>query len=82
MGKHSGRHAFKEKLIALGYPNFDETKIDESFKKFKDLADKKKHVFDEDIAALVDDDLMKDKNVIQLGFLRCSLLELRVKKQI
>ena len=53
MGKHSGRHAFKEKLIVtLGYPNFDETKIDEAFKKFKDLADKKKHVFDEDIAAL------------------------------
>ena len=66
MGKHSGRHAFKEKLEALGYPNFDEKKIDESFKKFKDLADKKKHVFDEDIVALIDDDLMKDKNVIQL----------------
>lgn len=66
MGKHSGRHAFKEKLEALGYPNFDEKKIDESFKKFKDLADKKKHVFDEDIVALVEDDLMKDKNVIQL----------------
>ena len=42
MGKHSGRHAFKEKLITLGYLNFNETKIDESFKKFKDLADKKK----------------------------------------
>ena len=66
MGKHSGRHAFKEKLEALGYPNFDEKKIDESFKKFKDIADKKKHVFDEDIVALIDDDLMKDKNVIQL----------------
>ena len=66
MGKHSGRHAFKEKLIALGYLNFDETKIDDSFKKFKDLADKKKHVFDEDIAALVDDELMKDNNVIKL----------------
>ena len=66
MWKHSGRHAFKEKLEALGYPNFDEKKIDDSFKKFKDLADKKKHVFDEDIVALIDDDLMKDKNVIQL----------------
>ena len=66
MGKHSGRHAFKEKLIVLGYPNFDESKIDEAFKKFKDLADKKKHVFDDDIAALVDDELMNDKNVIKL----------------
>jgi 2-isopropylmalate synthase len=72
MGKHSGRHAFKEKLIALGYPNFDENKIDESFKKFKDLADKKKHVFDEDIAALVDDELMNDKNVIKLVSLDVS----------
>ena len=66
MGKHSGRHAFKEKLIVLGYPNFDESKIDEAFKKFKDLADKKKHVFDDDIAALVDDELMNNKNVIKL----------------
>ena len=66
MGKHSGRHAFKEKLVVLGYPNFDESKIDEAFKKFKDLADKKKHVFDDDIAALVDDELMNDKNVIKL----------------
>ena len=66
MGKHSGRHAFKEKLSNLGYSNFNEEKIDHAFKKFKDLADKKKHVFDEDIAALVDDDLMKDNNVIKL----------------
>jgi len=72
MGKHSGRHAFKEKLIVLGYPNFDENKIDESFKKFKDLADKKKHVFDEDIAALVDDELMNDKNLIKLVSLDVS----------
>ena len=72
MGKHSGRHAFKEKLIVLGYPNFDENKIDEAFKKFKDLADKKKHVFDEDIAALVDDELMNDKNLIKLVSLDVS----------
>ena len=72
MGKHSGRHAFKEKMIVLGYPNFDENKIDEAFKKFKDLADKKKHVFDEDIAALVDDELMNDKNLIKLVSLDVS----------
>jgi 2-isopropylmalate synthase len=70
MGKHSGRHAFKEKLIALGYLNFEEKKIDESFKKFKDLADKKKHVYDEDIAALVDDSLIKEENSIKLKSLK------------
>jgi len=66
MGKHSGRHAFKEKLTNLGYFNLNEDKIDHAFNKFKDLADKKRHVFDEDIAALVDDDLMKNNNVIKL----------------
>lgn len=66
MGKHSGRHAFKEKLANLGYSNFNDEKIDHAFNKFKELADKKRHVFDEDIAALVDDDLMKDNNVIKL----------------
>jgi len=66
MGKHSGRHAFKEKLSNLGYSNLNEEKIDNAFNKFKDLADKKRHVFDEDIAALVDDDLMKNNNFIKL----------------
>ena len=66
MGKHSGRHAFKEKLVSLGYPDFSEDRIDIAFKKFKDLADKKKHVFDEDIAVLIDDDFMKDNNIIKL----------------
>jgi 2-isopropylmalate synthase len=66
MGKHSGRHAFKEKLANLGYFNLDESKIDHAFNKFKELADKKRHVFDEDIAALVDDDLMKNNNNIKL----------------
>ena len=66
MGKHSGRHAFKEKLTNLGYSNLDEEKIDNAFKKFKELADKKRHVFDEDIAALVDDGLMRNNNVIKL----------------
>tara|TARA_B100000886_G_scaffold119885_1_gene80632 strand:+ start:9040 stop:10593 length:1554 start_codon:yes stop_codon:yes gene_type:complete len=66
MGKHSGRHAFKEKLVSLGYPDFSEDRIDVAFKKFKDLADKKKHVFDEDIAVLIDDDFMKSNNIIKL----------------
>jgi 2-isopropylmalate synthase len=54
MGKHSGRHAFKEKLKDLGYELADEA-FQDAFKRFKDLADHKKQVFDEDIEALVDD---------------------------
>lgn len=54
MGKHSGRHAFKDKLSALGYELSDNAFLD-AFQKFKDLADRKKFVYDDDIIALVDD---------------------------
>jgi len=70
MGKHSGRHAFKEKLADLGYIDLQEDIIEKSFAKFKALADKKKHVYDEDISALVDDSLIKEDNVINLKSLR------------
>jgi len=56
MGKHSGRHAFRDKLESLGY-ELDQEALNEAFKRFKDLADKKKHVFDDDLIALVDDQL-------------------------
>ncbi len=56
MGKHSGRHAFREKLIALGFELGDNA-FEDAFRRFKDLADRKKHVFDEDIAALVEDEM-------------------------
>ena len=54
LGKLSGRHAFRDKLKALGYELGDNA-LEDAFRRFKDLADKKKHVFDEDIVALVDD---------------------------
>jgi len=70
MGKHSGRHAFKEKLSDLGYVGVTDDIIQTAFGKFKVLADKKKHVYDEDIAALVDDSLIKEDNVITLNSLK------------
>ncbi|MEY3552717.1 MAG: hypothetical protein RL735_1065 [Pseudomonadota bacterium] len=56
MGKHSGRHAFKEKLKELGYTLGDNA-LEDAFKRFKDLADRKKIVYDEDLEALVDDEI-------------------------
>ena len=53
LGKHSGRHAFKVKLNELGY-DFDEKNINKLFKQFKNLADKKKQVFEEDLYAMVE----------------------------
>jgi 2-isopropylmalate synthase len=54
MGKHSGRAAFKSKLKELGYTLGDNA-MEDAFNRFKALADKKKHVYDEDIEALVDE---------------------------
>ena len=56
MGKLSGRNAFRDKLSSLGY-ELDKDSLNEAFRRFKDLADRKKHVFDDDILALVDDQL-------------------------
>ncbi|WP_435149331.1 2-isopropylmalate synthase [Candidatus Pelagibacter bacterium nBUS_32] len=63
MGKHSGRHAFKEKLNDLGYADVTDDVIQSAFGKFKILADKKKHVYDDDIMALVDDSLITDNQI-------------------
>lgn len=52
LGKHSGKHAFEDRLTSLGYV-LDEKTIEEAFKQFKVLADKKKVVSDKDIEALV-----------------------------
>ncbi len=69
MGKHSGRHAFREKLKALGY-ELGNNALNEAFQRFKDLADKKKHVFDDDLVALVDDALATGADRIQVKHLR------------
>ncbi|MCX2563455.1 2-isopropylmalate synthase [Acetobacter thailandicus] len=57
MGKHSGRAAFRDKLKSLGYDSLDDAKLNDAFSRFKDLADRKKAVYDEDIIALVDDEV-------------------------
>ena len=57
MGKHSGRHAFREKLKDLGY-DLGENAFEQAFSRMKDLADRKKHVYDEDIEALVEDGIV------------------------
>ena len=69
LGKLSGRHAFKDKLESMSY-RLDADAFEDAFKRFKDLADKKKHIFDEDIAALVDDEIMRGQDAILVKHLR------------
>ncbi len=65
LGKHSGRAAFKDKLQEIGYNLSDET-LESSFKRFKDLADKKKEVLDDDIIAIIDNLVVSEKSAIKL----------------
>ncbi|WP_297368470.1 2-isopropylmalate synthase [Acidocella sp.] len=65
MGKHSGRAAFRDKLTSLGYAEIGDNALNDAFKRFKDLADRKKIVYDEDIVALVDDEVMSSNETIK-----------------
>ncbi len=65
LGKHSGRHAFKSRLLELGYDLSPED-LDIAFKKFKHLADQKKYIFDEDIEALISIEVIKTPEMYKL----------------
>ena len=65
MGKHSGRAAFRQKLEELGYTLGDNA-FQDAFARFKELADAKKAVYDEDIVALVDDEVLRGHDAIQV----------------
>ena len=53
LGKHSGRHAFRDRIKALGFDMGDNA-LEDAFTRFKDLADKKKDIYDEDLLTLLD----------------------------
>ena len=57
LGKHSGKHAFKERLKKLGF-DLNEKDLLKAFERFKNLADKKKEIFDEDLLTIVEDEII------------------------
>ncbi len=66
LGKHSGRHAFKTRLDELGYKLSDE-ELNIAFDRFKKLADQKKDIFDEDIEALISEEVKKTPEAYSLA---------------
>ncbi|UCG99755.1 MAG: 2-isopropylmalate synthase [Deltaproteobacteria bacterium] len=68
LGKHSGRHAFRDRLRGLGY-DLSEGDIDHLFKKFKDLADKRKQIVDEDLEVLVAEEILRVADTYRLKYL-------------
>jgi len=71
LGKHSGRHAFRERLKKLGF-RLSEKETNKTFMEFKALADKKKEIFDEDIIAIVEDTVKTITERYQLKYLQVS----------
>ena len=71
LGKLSGRNAFKQRLQELGVQLESETDVNNAFAKFKELADRKSEIFDEDILALVSDESVTSEKE-QFGFVSLS----------
>ena len=66
LGKHSGRHAFKDRLLTLGFKLSDQ-QLNSAFDRFKIVADKKKEIFDDDLRYIVEDEI---KQVAPLWLLK------------
>jgi 2-isopropylmalate synthase len=71
MGKHSGRHAFADKLQQMGY-HLDSEQLNRAFARFKDLADKKKVVAEADIEAVIADEVFQPEELYHLEHLQVS----------
>lgn len=71
LGKHSGRHAFKNRLTSLGFALKDD-EINVAFERFKILADQKKEIFDDDLRALVAEEMTKIPQTFELVTLQLS----------
>ncbi|MGD8523211.1 MAG: 2-isopropylmalate synthase [Desulfobacterales bacterium] len=71
LGKHSGRHALRSHLTTLGYDLSDE-ELNLVFAKFKELADKKKHLVDEDLEAIVTEKILRTADIFTLEYLHVT----------
>ncbi len=71
LGKHSGRHAFRDRIEELGY-TLDDKELNLSFKRFKALSDMKKYIYDEDIEMIIQDEVYKIPERYKLVYLNVS----------
>ncbi len=71
MGKHSGRHAFRDRMEELGFDLSDE-QLQTAFKRFKALSDKKKEIFDEDLETLIMDEIIQVPKRYRLDYINVT----------
>ncbi len=71
LGKHSGRHALRDRLKEMGYDLSDE-ELGQVFIRFKELADKKKHVMDEDLEVIVTEGFLRTADIFKMDYLHVA----------
>lgn len=71
LGKHSGRHALRTHLKDMGYDLSDE-EVQLVFTKFKELADKKKYIVDEDLEVIVTEGILRTPDIFRLEYLHVT----------
>ena len=82
LGKHSGRHAFNERLKKIGF-HLNEVQLDKAFGRFKDLCDKKKDIFDDDLRTIVEDEIRLIKPIWKLdSFEVCSGTKIKPEAKV
>ncbi|MGR8934173.1 MAG: 2-isopropylmalate synthase [Gammaproteobacteria bacterium] len=90
LGKHSGRNAFRTRMLELGVEFATETELNEAFFRFKQLADKKHDIFDEDLQALISEVNIEAEEQIKLIALKvcsetgetpCAVVTLRIDNE-
>ena len=67
LGRHSGRHGLKQRLLELGY-SLSKTELNHIYERFLEISDKKKEIFDEDLVALVGDESIEGDESYQLEY--------------
>ncbi len=71
LGKHSGRHAFRDRIEELGY-TLDDKELNIAFRRFKALSDMKKYIYDEDIEMIIMDEIYKIPERYKLVYLNVN----------
>jgi 2-isopropylmalate synthase len=71
LGKHSGRHAFKKRLLDLGH-ELSERELAKAFERFKRLADKKKEIYDGDLEAIIEDEISAVPETFKLLYIHTT----------
>ena len=71
LGRHTGRHGFKDRCAQLGF-KLSEDEIEQAYERFLEIADKKKEIFDEDLMAIVNDEVRAVEQIYELQYLHVA----------